>query len=116
MDVTINESLERLDKLINQEQAKRDIEVAELHKTLDEARQGLQDSISMMEDQANQDLAAVKETLQQNHDDLLDQSKELQKTLSEQLETRAQELHEDKVSRQTLALMLDEVAVRLRSK
>lgn len=114
MDVAVNESLARLDSLINQEQTKRDAEVLELHKTLEQARNGLQHSISLMEDQASQDLAAVKESLQHSHDELLDQAKSMQRALAAQLKSNTQELQADKVSRQTLALMLDEIAVKLR--
>ena len=85
-------------------------------RTLETARDGLQHSIALMEDQANQELAAVKKSLQQSHDELLDQAKATQKELTAQLTSQTQELQADKVSRQTLALMLDEVAVKLRSK
>lgn len=115
MDVAFNESLTRLDKVINDEQTKRDSEVSELHATLDEARKGLQHSISLMEDQTSQDLAAVRKSLQQSHDELLDQAQAIQAKLGAELKAHSQEMQTDKVSRQTLALMLDEVAVKLRS-
>ncbi len=115
MDSAVNDSLARLDKLFSQEQKQRDSEMASLHKTLDEARNTLQHSIALMEDQANQDLKAVRDALKESHEELLDQARAAQDAITKQLEEQREELQSDKVSRQTLALMLDEVAVKLRS-
>ena len=76
----------------------------------------MQQSINLMEDQANQDLAEVRASLEESHQELLDKSLALQAELAAQIETQKQELQEDKVGRQSLALMLDEVAIKLRGR
>jgi len=114
MDGAVNESLARLDKQIEAEQAKRDSELKSLQDTLKQAETALKHSIGLMEDQANQDLAAVRASLEESHQELLDQTSTVQAQLVSQLETQKEELETDKVGRQALALMLDEVAVKLR--
>jgi len=114
MDVAINESLSRLDERIIGEQSSRDSDLLALQQTLKQAENTLQQSISLMEDQANQDLAEVRASLEDSHQELLDKSLALQAELASQIETQKQELQHDKVGRQSLALMLDEVAVKLR--
>lgn len=114
MDGAVNESLARLDKQIETEQANRDSELKSLQDMLKQAETALKHSIGLMEDQANQDLAAVRVSLEESHQELLDQTSSVQAQLVSQLETQKEELQTDKVGRQALALMLDEVAVKLR--
>jgi len=114
MDGAVNESLARLDKQIVEEKSVRDTELHSLQNTLREAEAALQNAIATMEDQANQDLAEVRASLEDSHQELLDKSLALQAELASQIETQKQELQHDKVGRQSLALMLDEVAVKLR--
>ena len=114
MDAAVNESLARLDAQIASEQASRDKELKSLQKMLQDAEQALKHSIGLMEDQANQDLAAVRASLEESHQELLDQTSAVQAELVSQLEQQNEELKSDKVGRQALALMLDEVAVKLR--
>ncbi len=115
MDDAVNESLARLDGQIAKEQKNRDSELRSLQNVLTEAETALKHSISAMEDQANQDLAAVRASLEESHQELLDQTLSVQAQLVGELENQKQELEGDKVGRQALALMLDEVAVKLRA-
>jgi len=114
MDNAVNESLARLDTQIGAEQANRDNELKALQDSLKQAETALKHSIGLMEDQANQDLAAVRASLEESHQELLDQTSAVQAQLVGQLEKQKEELQTDKVGRQSLALMLDEVAVKLR--
>lgn len=114
MDEAVNRSLERLDKQIASEQSDRDTQLTELQQSLTQAENALSASISLMEDQANQEMVAVRESMQAGHQDLVDQSKAIQADLLQQLEAQKDALEGDKVGRQALALMLDEVAVKLR--
>ena len=103
MDDAVNTSIAKLDEQLLLEKKDRDSELQALQKMLDKAEKSLQHSISMMEDQANQDLAAIRQSLEVSQEELT--------TL---LESQKEQLENDKVSRQSLALMLDEVALRLR--
>ena len=114
MDVAVNESLAKLDQQILSEQASRDKELNALQGMLNEAESTLKQAIGIMEDQANQDLAAVRASLEESHQELLDQTSLVQAQLVSQLEKQKDELQTDKVGRQSLALMLDEVAIKLR--
>ncbi len=115
MDKAVNLSLERLNKEIADEKAERDSEVNALQNTLKDAETALQHSLSAIEDQANQDLKAVRASLDDSHKDMLDKALSLQTELTQQIENQKEELQGDKVGRQALALMLDEVAVKLRA-
>ena len=114
MDEAVNKSLERLDKQILIEQNNRDSELTSLQGSFNKAEEALKHSISLMEDQANQDLVAVRESLKSSHEELMDANNTAQAQLLEQLEKQKQMLEDDKVGRQSLALMFDEVALRLR--
>lgn len=114
MDDEVNKSVKRLDQQIDAEKSSRDSELNALQEMLNKAEATLRDSISLMEDQANQDLAAVRTNLEQSHKELLKHSESVQTSLTKQLEEQKQDLGQDKVGRQNLALMLDEVAVKLR--
>ncbi len=114
MDGTVNESLVRLDKQIAEEKSVRDTELHSLQNTLREAEAALQNAIATMEDQANQDLAAVRVSLEESHQDLMDRTLASQAELTSQLDQQKEELQNDKVGRQSLALLLDEVAIKLR--
>ena len=59
-------------------------------------------------------MASVRASLEESHQELLDQTLSVQAELVGQLESQKEELKGDKVSRDALALMLDEVAVKLR--
>jgi len=96
MDEAVNKSLERLDQQILIEQNNRDSELTSLQGSFSKAEEALKHSISLMEDQANQDLVAVRESLKSSHEELMDASNTAQAQLLE------------------LALMFDEVALRLR--
>lgn len=115
MDEAVNQSLARLDGQIAKEKASRDSELRSLQNVLAEAETALKHSIAVMEDQANQDLASVRASLEESHQELLDQTLSVQAELVSELEAQKQELEGDKVGRQALALMLDEVAVKLRT-
>ena len=114
MDDAVNQSLERLDQQILREQNNRDNELSSLQKTFNEAEAALNHSINMIEDQGNQDLQNVQASIEQSHQDLIEASQAAQLQLSKQLEQQKAYLEEDKVGRQSLALMLDEVAIKLR--
>ncbi len=115
MDEAVNQSLARLDKQLAKEKSSRDSELRSLQNVLSEAETALKHSIAVMEDQANQDLASVRASLEESHQELLDQTLSVQAELVGELEAQKQELEGDKVGRQALALMLDEVAVKLRT-
>lgn len=115
MDGAVNQSLARLDTQIEKEQRSRDTELRSVQNLLSETETALKHSISMMEDQANQDLAAVRSSLEESHQELLDQTLSVQAKLVSEIEKQKEELSGDKVSRDMLALMLDEVAVKLRA-
>jgi hypothetical protein len=115
MDKVLSRSIERLNQQINSEQSERDQGMSALQETLAKAETNLQHSINLMEDQTVQDLASLKEALKTSQQELLDQVSSVQKELLTRVENEKQELENDKVGRQSLALMLDEVAVRLRS-
>ena len=85
-----------------------------MQKTFNEAEAALKHSINMIEDQGNQDLQNVQASIEQSHQDLIEASQAAQLQLSKQLEQQKAYLEEDKVGRQSLALMLDEVAIKLR--
>ena len=114
MDAAVNESLKQLDQQIDLEKVTRDSELNELQLSLQQAETALQHSISLMEDQANQDFSAVRTSMQESHQELMDKSIALQAELTTQIELQKTQLESDKVSGQALALMLDEVAVKLR--
>ncbi|GAA6137192.1 hypothetical protein NBRC116583_09390 [Arenicella sp. 4NH20-0111] len=115
MDEAVNQSLKRLDGQIDNEKANRDAELKSLQNALSDAETALQHAIASMEDQANQDLASVRLSLEESHQELLDQTLSVQAQMVGELEAQKQELEGDKVGRQALALMLDEVAVKLRT-
>ena len=94
MDETVQSSIKKLDRQIVDEQKNRERELGELQKSLSDAETSLQHSINLMEDQANQDLSSIKAIMQQSQE----------------------ELESDKVGRDSLALLLDELAIKLRSK
>jgi len=114
MDDQVNKSLERLDKQILSEQNSRDSELNSMQKVFDDAQTALQHSISLLEDQANQDLAAARASLEESHQELVDASQAAQAQLAKQLQQQKEYLEQDKVGRQSLALLLDEVAIKLR--
>ena len=114
MDEAVNKSLERLDKQILIEQNNRDSELTSLQGSFNKAEEALKHSISLMEDQANQELASVRASLEESHQDLLDRTLSNQAELTSQLDQQKEELENDKVGRQSLALLLDEVAIKLR--
>ena len=114
MDDAVNKSLEQLDKQILSEQSNRDKELNLLQSRFDTAENALKHSINVMEDQANQDLNSLQESLESSHQELIDASNAAQAQLNRQLDQQKEYLEKDKVSRQTLALMLDEVAIKLR--
>ncbi|MFT4629361.1 MAG: hypothetical protein ACI9WC_001937 [Arenicella sp.] len=114
MDEMVNKSLEKLDQRIVSEQHDRDTELRALQEMLKKAETALQHSIGLMEDQANQDLSAIKASMDEQHQEMVDQVLLVQKDLVAQVEIQKQELQNDKVGRQSLALMLDEVAIKLR--
>jgi len=114
MDDAVNQSLERLDQQILREQNNRDNELNLLQKSFNDAEAALKHSINMLEDQGNQDLQAARAALEANHQELIDASQAAQAQLAKQLEQQKTYLEEDKVGRQSLALMLDEVAIKLR--
>jgi hypothetical protein len=114
MDSAVNESLARLDKQILQQKSVRDTELHNLQNTLREAEVALQHAITSIEDQTNQDLAAVRVPLDESHKDLMDRAQATQTELSTQIDQQKEDLQNDKVGRQSLALMLDEVAIKLR--
>ena len=114
MDEMVNISLDKLDKRIADERQSRDTELSALQDMLSKAETTLQHSISLMEDQANQDLASIKKAMETSQQELVDQVTTVQSELTQQSAAQKQELEADKVGRQALALMLDEVAIKLR--
>lgn len=114
MDAAVNKSLENLDQKILQETKSRDTDLVALQNTVKKAETTLQHSVSMMEDQANQELALVRASLEESHQELLDQTTSVQAELAKKLDMQKNNLEKDKVGRQALALMLDEVAIKLR--
>ena len=114
MDKAVNESLARLDTQIVQEKSARDTELLSLQANLRDAESALQLAITSMEDQANQDLAAVRSSLEESLQDLQDRALATQAELTAQIDQQKEDLQHDKVGRQSLALMLDEVALKLR--
>lgn len=114
MDKAVNESLARLDTQIVQETSARDTELLSLQANLRDAESALQHAITSMEDQANQDLAAVRSSLEESLQDLQDRALATQAELTAQIDQQKEDLQHDKVGRQSLALMLDEVALKLR--
>ena len=115
MDTKVNQSITSLDKRIASENTNRDSEFTNLRKSLSEAETALQHSISVMEDQANQDLVEVRKVLEESQQNLIDQLLSAQKELTAEIDAQKNQLETDKVGRQSLALLLDEVAVKLRS-
>jgi hypothetical protein len=114
MDTAVNESLARLDAQIVQEKSARDTELLSLQANLRDAESALQHEITSMEGQANQDLAAVRSSLEESLQDLQDRALATQAELTAQINQQKEDLQHDKVGRQSLALMLDEVAIKLR--
>jgi len=114
MDDEVNRSLERLDQQILHEQNNRDNELNSLQKSFNDAETSLKHSINLLEDQANQDLNSVRLSLEESHQELIDASQAAQRQLGDQLEKQKAYLENDKVGRQSLALLLDEVAIKLR--
>ena len=116
MDAEVNKSLDRLNKQIKDEQISRDNELSQMQKSFGKAEESLKHTINMIEDQANQDLSGIRKSLESSHQELVDASNAAQASLLKQLEKQKRLLEEDKVGRQTLALMFDEVALKLRGK
>ena len=111
----VDQSLKKLDQRFLEESDDREVEFKNLQTTFSKAESAMQHSISMLEDQANQDLVDVRKTLEANQQNLVDQLLEAQNKLNKEIETQNTQLESDKVGRQSLALLLDEVAVKLRS-
>ena len=68
-----------------------------------------------MEDQASQELVEMLKTFKANQEELIDQLTVAQKSLMSEITSQKEQLELDKVGRQSLALLLDEMAVKLRS-
>lgn len=115
MDRILASSIERLDQQISSEQSDRGIAINTMQELLNEAEKSLQHSISLMEDQTIQDLTTLKLTIKTSQQELLDQVEKTQQELHTSLENQKQELQNEKVGRQSLALMLDEIAIKLRA-
>ena len=115
MDDKVNRSLAKLDERIEQENAERDAGFSDMQKGLSEAEKSLQHSISLMEDQASQELVEMRKTFKANQEELIDQLTVAQKSLMSEITSQKEQLELDKVGRQSLALLLDEMAVKLRS-
>lgn len=103
MDEMVNASLAKLDEKLGEERRERDQEFQQLHTSLGEAETKLQHAISIMEDETNQGLDSIRK--------MLDHARE---QLSKEAEEQQKRLQDEKVGRQSLALMLDEVAIKLR--
>ncbi len=114
LDQTVTESIDALNQRITAEHRRRDQEFKVLQDKITQAELGLNDAIAKMEDQAHQDLAEVRLSLEESHNDLLEQTASTQAELTSRLEKQKEELQTDKVGRQALAKMLDEVALKLR--
>ena len=104
-----------MDVRLAKENANREGGFDELQSNLAKAESAMKHSISMMEDQANQELSEVRKVLESNQQDLVDQLSSAQKELNKEIKSQKDKLEADKVGRQSLALLLDEVAVKLRS-
>ena len=114
LDQTVTESIDALNQRITAEHHRRDHELKVLQDKIVQAEASLNDAIVKMEDQAHQDLAEVRLSLEESHNDLLEQTASTQAELTSRLERQKEELQTDKVGRQALATMLDEVALKLR--
>lgn len=114
MDDAVNQSISNLDKQLAGEKKARDSELTSLQSMLTKAEKTLKHSINVMEDQANQDLSAIRKSIEESQLQLMDQMQAAQKEMTVLIENQKRQLEDDKVGRQSLALMLDEVALRLR--
>ena len=114
MDDAVNQSITNLDKQLASEKKARDSELSELQNMLGDAETALKHSINVMEDQANQDMSGIRASMEEGQQNLIDQMAAAQKEMTSMIDGQKQQLENDKVGRQSLALMLDEVALRLR--
>lgn len=103
MDEAVNKSMARFDERLAEEQQSRDGELVSMQAMLGEAETKLQHAISMMEDETSQNLQAIRDSIGSAREELAKESAEQQR-----------KLEDDKVGRQSLAHMLDEIALKLR--
>ena len=111
----IETSLNSLEDRFANESDGRDVEFKNLQENLSKSESAMQYSINVLEDQANQEIVEVRRVLEANQEQLMNQLLEAQSKLNKEIETQNSQLESNKVGRQSLALLLDEVAVRLRS-
>ena len=114
LNIFIKESLAKINQKIDQEKTSRLAEFNELQNSFVKAEATLQHSISLMEDQVNQDFNAIQVSIKESHQQILDNSIALQSQLTTQMEQQKRETEDDNVSSQALAMLLDEVAIKLR--
>ena len=114
LDGVVSKTVEEINERISQENETRSDQIGDMQKMLDEAQAGLQHSISVVEDQSGQELNALKASLNEAQQEFLSNLAVVQKELSNKASLYNDELKKDKVSRDSLALLLDEVAIKLR--
>lgn len=103
MDETLKEAIKKIEAHVEASASERDTELVTLNQSVSETETKLQHSISLIEDETSQNLAAMHEQLNALRQEVVDKAV-----------TQQRRLDKDKVSRQALALLLDEVAVKLR--
>jgi len=115
LDEMLSNSVAEFEKKVASEKLSRNAELQALNSTLLEAETGLQHSISLMEDQANQDIVKLNDALEVSRREVKDHLLNFKNQLQEQLKDQAEVLENAKLDRQELAFMLDEVAIKLRA-
>lgn len=114
LDSVVAKAVDDIHEKLASENETRNQVVQETQGMLDKAQTRLQHTISLLEDQSNQDLNALKSNLAEAQNDFLDNLEQVKQELSKQSNDFKEVLNKDKVGRETLALMLDEVAIKLR--
>lgn len=115
LDGVVAKAVDDIHEKLASENETRNQAVQETQTMLDQAQTRLQHTISLLEDQSNQDLNTLKANLAEAQTDFLDNLDKVKQELSKQSNNFKEALNKDKVGRETLALMLDEVAVKLRA-
>lgn len=103
-----------LDQAIRQLSARVDSETTHLQKQLDKAEQKLNTDIAALTHRVDQENSALRHDIADSRSKLQAEMRNAREELTKNLDTQSSELRETKVSRDVMAEMLQEVAMKLK--
>jgi len=122
LEQTFESKVAEINSDIEKESSSRESHIAEtesqLAKAIDVSQQTLTTAINAAEDSAQQDMLEMRSYMdkqqQESNKQFADNIDSLRADLTEMFKKQAQDLQSSKVGRESLALMLDEITVKLR--